>query len=177
VLPWLRAGSDEAFNEVFRVYRPAVERYLATFMRADDASDVAQQVFIDLLTHRTRASVDPNSFEHWLFMIARHRGLDLLRKLGRVEATPAGDLEVLGDSLVDSRAEPHALSDVAPHMRRLPKRQREALALRYLYSCSTSEIADATGASRETVRKLESRGLARLREGLGSGGGPSVSRY
>lgn len=50
---------------------------------------------------------------------------------------------------------------------RLPDRQREVLALRYLAELADAEIAEATGLSLGGVRSAASRGLAALRSSLG----------
>jgi RNA polymerase sigma factor (sigma-70 family) len=58
---------------------------------------------------------------------------------------------------------------VARAIRRLPKRQREALVLRYYLDLSEEEIACTMGISRGTVKSATSRALASvgrvLREG------------
>jgi RNA polymerase sigma factor (sigma-70 family) len=47
-------------------------------------------------------------------------------------------------------------------LRRLPPRQREALVLRYFADLPESEIAQAMGISRGTVKSTTARGLAAL---------------
>ena len=49
-------------------------------------------------------------------------------------------------------------------MRRLPRRQREVLALRYYLDLSEAEIADTLGISRGAVKSHASRGAAALRD-------------
>jgi RNA polymerase sigma-70 factor (sigma-E family) len=51
---------------------------------------------------------------------------------------------------------------------RLPRRQREVLALRYYLDLSETEIADMLGISRGAVKSHASRGAAALRAGLGA---------
>lgn len=52
-------------------------------------------------------------------------------------------------------------------LRALPRRQREALVLRYYLDLSEAEIAEAMGVSRGTVKSTTSRGLAALAKQLG----------
>lgn len=64
-------------------------------------------------------------------------------------------------------AEAHALSSeeqraAVAAVRRLPPRQREALALRYFADLSEHEIAQAMGVSRGTVKSTTARALAAL---------------
>jgi RNA polymerase sigma-70 factor (sigma-E family) len=55
---------------------------------------------------------------------------------------------------------------VVAALRALPVRQREALVLRYYLDLSESEIADAMGISRGTVKSHAARGIAALRTTL-----------
>lgn len=53
-------------------------------------------------------------------------------------------------------------------LRRLPRRQREVLALRYYLDLSEAQIADVLGISRGAVKSHASRGAAALRADLGA---------
>jgi RNA polymerase sigma-70 factor (sigma-E family) len=59
-------------------------------------------------------------------------------------------------------SEEHA--QVLAAMRRLPDRQREAVALRYCLDMSPAEVATEMGISQGTVKSATSRGLAALRK-------------
>jgi RNA polymerase sigma factor (sigma-70 family) len=52
-------------------------------------------------------------------------------------------------------------------LRALPKRQREAVVLRYIVDLSEHETAAAMGCARGTVKSAAARGLERLRHTLG----------
>ncbi|WP_223166660.1 SigE family RNA polymerase sigma factor [Nonomuraea sp. SYSU D8015] len=54
-------------------------------------------------------------------------------------------------------------------LRRLPRRQREALILRYYLDLTDQEIADTMGIGAGTVRSTIARGLAALGRALGEG--------
>ena len=56
--------------------------------------------------------------------------------------------------------------DLAAALRRLPRRQREVLVLRYYLDLDVAEIADTLRISPGTVRSTISRGLARLTRAL-----------
>jgi RNA polymerase sigma factor (sigma-70 family) len=86
----------------------------------------------------------------------RHRGV-VTRYLARQQAPetmPGADQSVLGDS---------RRRMVLDALQRLPRRQREVLALRYYLDLSEAEIADALGISRGAVKSHASRGAAALR--------------
>ena len=52
-------------------------------------------------------------------------------------------------------------------LRALPKRQREAVVLRYLVDLSESQTAQAMGCATGTVKSAAARGLDHLRRALG----------
>ncbi|MEU1881397.1 sigma-70 family RNA polymerase sigma factor [Streptosporangium sp. NPDC020072] len=58
---------------------------------------------------------------------------------------------------------------------RLPRRQREALTLRYYFDLSDPEIAETMGVGASTARSTITRGLAALARALGDPGAPGAS--
>ncbi|QYC45793.1 RNA polymerase sigma factor [Nonomuraea coxensis DSM 45129] len=60
-----------------------------------------------------------------------------------------------------------ALAYVRSAVRELPRRQREALTLRYYFDLADQEIADTMGVGASTVRSTIARGLAALARALG----------
>ncbi|UMG92909.1 SigE family RNA polymerase sigma factor [Nocardioides sp. TF02-7] len=86
----------------------------------------------------------------------RHRGV-VNRYLARQAAPghlPGADEPVLGES---------RRRMVLDALQRLPRRQREVLALRYYLELSEAEIAETLGISRGAVKSHASRGAATLR--------------
>ena len=86
----------------------------------------------------------------------RHRGV-VRRHLAR-EAPPATAPAADEPVLADSRRQ-----TVLGALQRLPRRQREVLALRHYLELSEAEIAETLGISRGSVKAHASRGSAALR--------------
>jgi RNA polymerase sigma-70 factor (sigma-E family) len=86
----------------------------------------------------------------------RHRGV-VTRQAAR-EAAPSPAPGADEASLASGRR-----AAVLDALRALPRRQREVLALRYYLDLSETEIADALGISRGSVKAHASRGAAALR--------------
>jgi RNA polymerase sigma factor (sigma-70 family) len=59
--------------------------------------------------------------------------------------------------------------DLARALRRLPRRQREVVVLRYLGDWSESDVAEALGISAGAVKSHAWRGLSALRQHLDAG--------
>ena len=148
----VNAGSERAFEALFDRHRGPVlafcRQMLGSFEEADDA---AQLTFV--AAHRDLVrSVRPHALRPWLYGIARHRCLSLLR--ARRER-PVGELpEPAGDSLgveVDRREEVRGiLADLA----RLPEDQRAALILAELGDVSHEDIARILVCPRPKVKAL-----------------------
>jgi RNA polymerase sigma factor (sigma-70 family) len=123
----VRAGSDEAFEVLFDRHHRSLTEFCQRMLRsAEEAEDAVQHTFFSAYCDMLR-SEKPIALRPWLYAIARHRCLSVLRAR---RDRPVGEVpEVVTDSLaavVDARADLRAaLADVA----RLPEDQRAALVL------------------------------------------------
>lgn len=98
----------------------------------------------------------------WVLRVAAHEALRHLPRHGTIAVQPpagasddAGDLVALRMALVAA-------------LRRLPARQREAIALRYLCDLSEADVAHALGVSAGTVKAHLHRGITTLRSTTGT---------
>jgi len=157
---------DDALVALYRVHRLPLLR-LAVLLTDDRsvAEDVVQDAFVAL--QRRWSAVDPAAAAGYLRTSvvngARsvHRRRLVARRyawVGDLGEGPPADLAAL---LADEHRE------VVEALRRLPRRQREVLVLRYWSELSEAEIAEALGVARGTVKSSASRGLAALNEQLG----------
>lgn len=74
-----RAGDQEAFRELYRLYAPGLLAFLASRCRSrSDAADVAQDVW--LKAWKARSRFDGRHFRGWLFQITRRWLIDVHRK-------------------------------------------------------------------------------------------------
>ena len=165
----LAAGEEGAINEVYAALGPMVLGYLRRFVARDEAEDVLQRVFYEVWRNRDR--YDPTrSLEAWVLGIARKRAIDLLRRR-HANVVPIDELrDIAGD---DGRelAERYArASEVRAALERLPREQREVLALAYFGELTQTEIADRLGVPLGTVKARAFRGLRRLADMLGTAG-------
>lgn len=138
---------DELAALAVVAYRVA---FRLTGVRAD-AEDVAQEAV-------ARAVVRWGSVagyaEAWVARVASNLALGLLRRRAR---RPIESPSHAPDPFLDDRL------DLASALRRLPRRQREVVVLRYLADLSERQVADRLGCSTGAVKTHASRGLASLR--------------
>jgi RNA polymerase sigma factor (sigma-70 family) len=123
----------------------------------EDAEDVAMDTMARALRDWTRLGPRPDP---WVATVATNLSIDRWRKsqrrrnhalLGRL----GGSEYQTEDGLVLRQA-----------LAKLPKRQRQVVAMRYFLDMTEQEIADALGCSTGTVKQHASRGLASLRRHL-----------
>lgn len=132
---------------------------LAGLLGADDAEDVAQEAFARLLARysglRDRAAAI-GYVRATVCNLTRNR----LRHLG-IARREAPRLALISGPSPEQGAiarEDHA--EVLVAVAALPRRQREAVVLRYWLDLTEAEIADAMGITAGTVKSLVSRGVA-----------------
>ncbi|MFC7649775.1 SigE family RNA polymerase sigma factor [Streptosporangium lutulentum] len=152
-----------SFAELFGAHYPSMVR-LAGLLGADDPEDIAQEAFARLHARRSRLRDDGAAVAYVRSIVCnltrnrlRHLRLVRLRPLEPPPAAPSSEHAVIV-------AEKH--QELLAAVDRLPRRQREALVLRYWLDLSGLEIADAMGVSPGSVKTHTSRGLAALGRAL-----------
>lgn len=134
---------------------------------AEQARDVVQDTFLRLCQQKPEA-VDGH-LAPWLFTVARHRTLDLLRKESRM--TPLTELDLTTReapapspaSSAETRDTTRALMSL---LRGLPRDQQEVVRLKFQGQLSYQEIAAVTALPEGTVGYLLHTALKTLRQRL-----------
>ncbi len=160
-------GDEAAFTELVSKYKSPVHAFVYRMLGdADEADDVAQEVFIKL--YRTADLYRPQAkFTTWLFAIARNLAVDRLRKRRPVVTGEEADREL--ESALDAKADPSKAAGIADQavavqraIEQLPPDQKTVLLLCEYEEMSHAEIGEVMGCS---VKSVESR-LYRAKEFL-----------
>jgi RNA polymerase sigma-70 factor (ECF subfamily) len=167
-----QAGDLPAFRELYQRHKQGLYRFIAwRSPRREWVDEITQDAWAAL--HSARASYRPEAqFRTWLYQIARNRLIDLLRQKEM-------ESEEMAPELADERSPPELLAarqqDQLLHaaIRTLPAEQREALVLQQFSGLSMEEIAEVTGAERETVKSRLRYAMQKLRAALQPEGSPS----
>lgn len=162
-----RRGEVAAYEELVRRYRQLAVRtaYVITGQSAD-AQDAAQEAFVKAYyaIGRFRAGAP---FRPWLLRIVANEAINRRRSSRRkaalalrvAESRPSGDAA----PSPEAAALAHELrGEVVTAMNRLREEDRLVIAYRYFFDLSESEMADALGCARGTVKSRLSRALKRL---------------
>jgi RNA polymerase sigma-70 factor (ECF subfamily) len=165
----VRAGKGEpaAFGVLYDRYVDAVYRYVFYRVRNDaDAEDLTSEVFMRAM--RAIPRYEPRqAFLAWLYRIARNAVIDRARRARTQVSFEDALAHPNADKVVEPDAALLALSDsavVREAMARLTPLQQEVIVLRYMEGFSTAEIAVLVGKREGTVRGIQFRALAALRE-------------
>ncbi len=170
-----QGGDASALEEIYRRTAASVEAYMRRWSGAAGASDLAQEVFLQVI--RARRSFRPElPFRPWLFAIAHHVGLGSMRtrrrKLARevqVEELPEVQAPAAtGDPIERDRLEKALLS--------LPEGQREVVWLGRVEGMTSKEIARVMGLTQVAVKVRLHRAEGKLRSLLGGGVAGAGSR-
>lgn len=163
----LRRGDPDALAAAIARYQHRLYRYFVRLVREPAAADdLFQQTWLNVVRNLRRYDAS-RSFETWLFAIAHHAAMDVLRR------KPGEPLEE-GDRAPVSLS-PDALTVVlsaerkerlAEAMAELPALHREAITLRFEEGMKLEEIAEVTHAPLSTVKSRVQRGLESLRRRL-----------
>jgi RNA polymerase sigma factor (sigma-70 family) len=160
-------GDPRAFGAIYERYLPLLTRYCRTIVRNDaDAEDAAQNAMVSALRSLEAGTV-PLRLRPWLYRIAQHEAISLVRRRRPDEpldeqALPAG-VAAEEDVAVRER-----LGQLLADLRALTERQRQALVLRELCGLTCQEIAATMECSEAAVHQtvFEARSaLAQFGEG------------
>lgn len=164
-----RSGDAEAFGDLYERHARAVQSY-CLWRTADlqAAEDAAATVFLEAWRKRQRLTLSTDSAAPLLLGIANHvvrrqwrsqrRYRDTLNRVRNAGQIP-NDLETEAIARVDAVRQ---LRDGGEAIRRLPRREREVLALLAWSDLSYGEIAEALGLPIGTVRSRIARARTRL---------------
>lgn len=162
----LRASDRAAFEEVFRLFRDDLLRYVYAIVRDDgDAHDLVQDVFVSLWS--LRESLDPaRSLRAYLYRMARNRAYRHLRDARlHVEKQPQ-IAERLRPSVPEAPGDRHDADllgrRLSAWIEALPERQREAFVLSRFHGLSHHDIAAVMEISPRTVNNHIMRALEHL---------------
>lgn len=170
-------GDGAAFEVLYKRHESRIFRYLYGNVRDEaSANDLMQEVWFAVAKQAQRYRPTAK-FSTWLFTLAHHRMVDLIRGTRRQQSLDApqgeeGDGDTLHEHLAADRdREPEALAQTQDEaaalldaVGKLPAEQRSAFLLQAEGELSVEEIAAATGSSFETVKSRLRYARAKLRQ-------------
>ena len=163
------------FDEVVRLYRPRIFRFLiASLADRDVAESLTQDCFFKAYNARHQFRGD-SSLGTWLTRIALNLVRDHLRsrrmRFWQRTRDTALDIVDIGDWVPDGASSPEAVylqqervREIWQSVEKLSRQQRTVFILRFVEELELSEIAETTGMNTSTVKSHLYRALRIVRE-------------
>ncbi len=160
-----RKGDREAFTElVVRYQRPIYNAAFWILRRAEDASDIAQMVFLRVAERAN--DYDPQyRFFSWIYRIAVNESLNLLRRSGNEDPLD-DDRDIPEPEPRDPEtrlSEAERAARVRQAVMTMSMIDRTVITLRHFSECSYQEIADILEVDETTVKSRLYEARQRLR--------------
>ncbi|MFD2705935.1 RNA polymerase sigma factor SigX [Salibacterium lacus] len=165
----------EEFERLYETYHHALFQYLFYMVRdKETAEELVQEVYIKVF-HSFDSFEGKSTEKTWLYSIARHVGIDWIRKqnrkkrkwlgvLGPLTKEEVRDPAPLPEEVVSAREDAREVFDGMDH---ISPDQRQVLVLRYMDSLSIKETAEVLGWSESKVKTTQHRAVKKLQEVLG----------
>lgn len=153
-------------------YQPELHRHLSRMLgNPADADDVLQHVWLAAFRSPPDTGADSN-VRAWLYRVATNRALDCLATARRRSlALRSKDPRLASSEATAADAHAFGLSEAArerirQHCARLPRKQREAVWMRWVDGLDYDVIAERLDSSMESARANVYHGMKRLRAEL-----------
>lgn len=163
------AGEAGAWSEIFERHYRSVYAFVRYRLRdAEEAEDIASQVFEVAYTRAASFNYRGVPIEGWLMGIARNLVRDQVKK--RVRRGPHEELtEQVAPASPGEAGVVELRHDLATAMAHLTEDQQTVLALRFLLDKSVAETASLMDRSEDAVKNLQRRALAAMGRVMGEG--------
>lgn len=185
-------GQMAAFEQLYRRHAQPLHRFVRRVLGSAgmaQADEVFQDTWLRVIQSRERWRAEGASFRTWLFTLAHHRAVDVLRRSGRELSLPSDDED---DSRVPFEpaggpwqgwpdAQAAAPADAADQafwrragerllecLDQLPVAQRGAFLLHHDDGLPLGEVAQALGIGFETAKTRLRYAMAKLRTCMGA---------
>lgn len=163
-----RRGDWTAFTElVVRYQRPIYNAAFWMLHKAEDASDIAQIVFLKVAERLDEYDAQYKFFS-WIYRIAINESLNLLRRNGHEQALDE-DVELPAPPSADpeqSVGDAELARRIQSALSRMSASDRMILSLRHFSDCSYQEIGEILELDQKTVKSRLFEARHRLREML-----------
>jgi RNA polymerase sigma-70 factor (ECF subfamily) len=187
---WVR-GDMNAFDRLYARHHAALYRFVRRLLGralAAQADEVFQDTWLRVV--HARVSFDPQaaSFRTWLFALAHHRAIDVLRKSGRevtIDAHEGDDGDAWDPSADGAQAWQHWPAPATPDgedvafwrragerllhcLEQLPVAQRSAFLLHHEDGLALDDVAHALEVGFETAKTRLRYAMSKLRACMGA---------
>lgn len=160
-------GSHDSFAKVYDIFIDPIYRYVFYRVKAVDAEDIVETVFLKVWEHLGKYKVsEKSSFSAWIFRIAHNLVVDYYR------STKNKGVDELLETIPDKKREHNPIDMTQQGLDRgvvkkaifkLKKNYQEIIIYKFINDLSNKEIANILKRSEGSVRILQFRALKALK--------------
>ena len=160
-------GNFQAFGNLYSIYMSRIYRYI--YYQVKDkmtAEDITEEVFVKAWKVIRSCRGREDTFQAWLYRIARNHLVDCLRDAGRVTSLEKdGSIDIADPcERIESSVE---YQELIKAITGLPETQRQVVILKFIEGLDNRETGKVLGKSEGAVRIAQMRALESLRNKLG----------
>lgn len=159
------AGDRSAFRSLFNVYYPVVHGFMRSILQTkEDASDVAQEVFIKLWLMRA-ALPDITSLRFYLYRMSLNQTINFMKKNKFRNNSLLADIpyDQMVEEVIDMKDKEAFIASV---VERMPEQRRKVFVMSRFENRSNDEIASMLHIKKKTVENHLNLALKELRTAL-----------
>ena len=167
-----QAGSQEAFSRLSEHFLPLVYRRVWFSIPTEDAEDVTQEVFVNLV-RKIGTFKGTSKFSTWLYTITNRKIADYYRRNNKRDLDYTISIEEAElQNAAPSKQELETLDKMIALRKsfaQLPKQYKEILSLRLGDGLRFKQVSNELGISYEATKSLFRRAMKSLRKEMGDG--------
>lgn len=162
-------GQTKEIEAVYNEFYPKIRSYVSyKIANSDDADDIASEVFQKVTMKYASFDAEKASISTWVYTIARNCIVDYYKgKNNPYNKSELTGLEV--DTTLDANEQlfhSDNLAALAEALKKLSKRERDIIIMRFYYEKDASEVAHLLEITAVNVRIIQFRALAKLKKML-----------
>ncbi len=151
----IKSGDTQSFDTLVKAYRPKTYRKVLRLVPAEDAEDVTQDIFLNLV--RSIGNFEGKSaFATWFNRIVANRVADYHRRMFRQKSRFTSDEETINH---EPYQEARSIIEMDDFLKKLPQHYREVILMKIYYNLSFAEIASTLEMTYEAARSRYRRGI------------------
>ena len=171
LLDQCESGSESALEELYKLSSAQLYGALIRILRIEAVAEEAlQDTFINIWQNAGKFKPDSGTPMGWLYSIARHRALDILRQRRSRENLESADTSGLIEATPDLSKPAHEMSEDAALLieclETLPEGPKYCITKAYCEGYSNQELAQLCDKPGNTIKSWLRRGLLSLKECL-----------
>lgn len=157
-------GDFVAFDELYNRYSKKLYGYIMSRIRKkEEADNIFQELFFKI--HKNRETFNPKfSVKAWFFTICHNEIVNYFKRNKAERGVPFDENFVISEGIADEKFDREKYQLVIDEISMLPEEQRKIVEQRFFGQKSSKEISSSLNKSDESVRKIISRVILRLRE-------------